>query len=211
MQIQRDALGTVTIDAGNEADVMRALGYVHAQERYFQMDLMRRAAAGELSELVGNATLGVDKQRRMQRLRAHAATQLASFGGSHAAALQAYSPGVNRGLHALRVRPWPYLLLVKVPRDWQPVDSVLAGDAMYFDLQGRQLDRELSLYRLQQHLPAPLFALLRHDGSSWDATLDSPVRGDATLPDASKVDLRTLPDAPHDASAADHAAPGSNN
>ncbi len=211
VRIQRDALGTVTIDAGNEADAMRALGYVHAQERYFQMDLMRRAAAGELSDLVGNATLGVDKQRRMHRLRARAATQLAGFGGSHAAALQAYSAGVNRGLHALRVRPWPYLLLFKAPRDWQPVDSILAGDAMYFDLQGRQLGRELSLYRLQQHLPAPLFALLGHDGSSWDAPLDAPARGDATLPDASQVDLRTLPDAPGDASTADHAAPGSNN
>ncbi|KLD74091.1 penicillin acylase, partial [Xanthomonas hyacinthi DSM 19077] len=130
VRIQRDALGTVTIDAGNEADAMRALGYVHAQERYFQMDLMRRAAAGELSELVGNATLGLDRQRRMHRLRARAAAQLASFGSGHGAALQAYSAGVNRGLHALRVRPWPYLLLLKAPRAWQPVDSVLAGDAM---------------------------------------------------------------------------------
>ncbi|WP_295945770.1 penicillin acylase family protein, partial [uncultured Xanthomonas sp.] len=51
--IQRDALGTVTIDAADEADAMRALGYVHAQERFFEMDLLRRAAAGELSELVG--------------------------------------------------------------------------------------------------------------------------------------------------------------
>ncbi|WP_369980692.1 penicillin acylase family protein [Xanthomonas bundabergensis] len=211
VRIQRDALGTVTIDAGSEADAMRALGYVHAQERYFQMDLMRRAAAGELSALVGNATLGVDKQRRMHRLRARAAAQLAGFGGSHAAALQAYSAGVNRGLHALRVRPWPYLLLFKAPRDWQPVDSVLAGDAMYFDLQGRQAERELSLYRLQQHLPAPLFALLRHDGSSWDAPLDAPARGDAPLPDASQVDLRTLPGAAADGGSAEHAAPGSNN
>ena len=211
VRVERDALGVVTIDAGSEADAMRALGYVHAQERYFQMDLMRRAAAGELAELVGRAALGVDKGRRPHRLRARAGAQLAGFGGSHAAALVAYSAGVNDGLHALRVRPWPYLLLFKAPRDWQPVDSLLAGDAMYFDLQGRQGDRELSLYRLQQHLPAPLFALLRHDGSTWDAALDAPARGDATLPDAGQVDLRTLPDAAADGGTADHAAPGSNN
>ena len=55
--IQRDALGVVTIDAANETDAMRALGYVHAQERYFEMDLMRRTAAGELSELFGPIAL----------------------------------------------------------------------------------------------------------------------------------------------------------
>ena len=51
VSITRDALGTVTIDAANEADAMRALGFVHGQERAFEMDLMRRVAAGELSEL----------------------------------------------------------------------------------------------------------------------------------------------------------------
>ncbi|HEY9400353.1 MAG TPA: penicillin acylase family protein, partial [Luteimonas sp.] len=51
--IQRDALGVVTVDAGSEEDAMRALGYVHGQERFFEMDLMRRTAAGELAELFG--------------------------------------------------------------------------------------------------------------------------------------------------------------
>src|SRR5688500_1249196 len=49
--IQRDANGVVTVDAANENDAMRALGYVHAQERYFEMDLLRRTSAGELSAL----------------------------------------------------------------------------------------------------------------------------------------------------------------
>ncbi|WP_139369281.1 penicillin acylase family protein, partial [Xanthomonas axonopodis] len=48
VSVQRDRLGVVTIDAANQLDAMRALGYVHAQERYFEMDLMRRAPAGEL-------------------------------------------------------------------------------------------------------------------------------------------------------------------
>ena len=61
MTIQRDALGVVTIDAANETDALRALGYVHAQERFFEMDLMRRSAAGELSGLFGEIALGVDK------------------------------------------------------------------------------------------------------------------------------------------------------
>ncbi|HVQ33920.1 MAG TPA: penicillin acylase family protein, partial [Lysobacter sp.] len=53
VSIQRDALGVVTIEATNETDALRALGYVHAQERFFEMDLMRRTAAGELAGLFG--------------------------------------------------------------------------------------------------------------------------------------------------------------
>ena len=57
VQIERDALGVVSIHAGNEADAARALGYVHGQERYFEMDLLRRSAAGELSELFGEIAM----------------------------------------------------------------------------------------------------------------------------------------------------------
>lgn len=68
--IQRDHLGEVTIQAANEVDALRALGYVHAQERFFEMDLMRRSAAGELAELFGPIALDVDRQHRVHRLRA---------------------------------------------------------------------------------------------------------------------------------------------
>ena len=59
VSVQRDALGVVTIDAASESDAVRALGYVHAQERYFEMDLMRRSSAGELSELFGAVVVQV--------------------------------------------------------------------------------------------------------------------------------------------------------
>ena len=62
--IERDALGTATIHAASRNDALYALGFVHAQERYFEMDLMRRAAAGEISELVGSAALDIDKKHR---------------------------------------------------------------------------------------------------------------------------------------------------
>nr|WP_241093307.1 penicillin acylase family protein [Xanthomonas sp.] len=210
--VQRDALGTVTIDAANETDAMRALGFVHAQERYFEMDLMRRSAAGELSELVGAAALDLDRQRRVHRLRARVDAHLGAFAGRHAAQLQAYSDGANRGLHALRVRPWPYLLLRQAPRDWQPTDSALAGYAMYFDLQDSQDTRELALARLQSALPPALFALLRSDGTPWDAPISGQARADAALPDATQVDLRTLPGADRPvAHPPELGAPGSNN
>ncbi|MCD9028485.1 penicillin acylase family protein [Luteimonas sp. BDR2-5] len=191
--VARDALGVVTIDADNETDAMRALGYVHAQERYFEMDLMRRMSAGELSALLGERALETDRRQRVHRMRARVENSLAAVAGERLAQLQAYTDGVNAGREALRTRPWPYLLLRQQPQPWTAADSALAGYALYFDLQDAGNARELALHRLRAELPTPLFALLTHDGSSWDAPLFGAARGDAVLPDAEMVDLRVLP------------------
>src|SRR5271165_127023 len=67
--IERDALGIPTLRAGSRADVARGLGFLHAQDRFFQMDLARRRAAGELSELFGPATVAIDTRTRLLGLR----------------------------------------------------------------------------------------------------------------------------------------------
>jgi len=188
--IQRDALGVLTVDAANEADMARALGYVHAQERFFEMDLMRRSAAGELSELFGAKALPLDKRMRVHRLRAHTQENLGAALGDKRAVLEAYRDGVNAGLAALPVRPWPYLLLRQQPRAWQLEDSVLTGLAMYADLQDPGNTRELAMARIRSVVPPALYALLAYDGSSWDAPLFGDARGDAVLPDAATLDLR---------------------
>ncbi|KRG69021.1 penicillin acylase family protein [Pseudoxanthomonas dokdonensis] len=212
VSVQRDALGVVTIDAASRDDAMRALGYVHAQERYFEMDLMRRTAAGELSELFGPAALDLDRSHRVHRLRARLSGHLDAFMGQQAPQLQAYTDGVNQGLAGLRVRPWPYLLLRQAPRPWQRIDSALAGYAMYFDLQDASNQRELALQQLRENLPPALYALLSQAGSEWDAPLLGPAIGNAVLPDATQVDLRRLPTADgHAGIPATDAAPGSNN
>ena len=132
-------LGVVTIDAANETDAMRALGYVHAQERYFEMDLMRRTAAGELAALFGPIALDLDKRApRASHARARAANNSPTSPATGCRELRAYTEGVNAGLAALRARPWPYLLLRQQPQPWRIEDSALVGDAMYFDLQDAQ-------------------------------------------------------------------------
>jgi penicillin amidase len=191
--IARDALGVVTIDAANETDAMRALGYVHGQERYFEMDLMRRMAAGELSALFGAQALDTDRKQRVHRMRARVEANLAAIAGERMPQLQAYVDGVNAGRDALRVRPWPYLLIGQPPQPWTPADSALTGYAMYFDLQDADNERELGLWRMHPHLPPVLFDLLTRDGTRWDAPLMGKARDDATLPDAATIDLRKLP------------------
>ena len=192
VSLDRDANGMLTVDAANEADMARALGYVHAQERFFEMDLMRRSAAGELSELFGADALPLDRRMRLHRLRARTVETLDTALGSKRAVVQAYRDGVNAGLAALPVRPWPYLLLRQQPRPWELEDSVLTGLAMYADLQDPTNTRELALARIREVVPPTLYALLAHDGSEWDAPLFGQPRGNAVLPDAAALDLRTL-------------------
>jgi penicillin G amidase len=191
--IERDPLGVVTIDAANRVDAMRALGYVHAQERYFEMDLMRRTAAGELAALFGPRALAHDRAKRVHRMRARVTAGLDDILGDQRTEVVAYVAGVNAGLEALNKRPWPYLLLRAKPEPWQLADSPLVGLAMYFDLQDQHNARELGLWRVRPHLPPALYALVTHDGSSWDAPLQGGARGDAVLPGPETLDLRRLP------------------
>ena len=107
------------------ADLAWALGYLHAQERFFQMDLQRRTAAGELSELVGRAALEKDKVFRLHRFRHRAAAVLAAMTSAERQLLDAYVAGVNRGLGDLDVAPFEYLLLLAKPASWTAEDTVL--------------------------------------------------------------------------------------
>jgi penicillin amidase len=212
--VERDAQGVVTLDAEDPLDLARALGFVHGQERFFEMDLKRRLSAGELAALLGERALPSDRRNRVHRLRARVTADLPTIAGPHAGLLAAYAEGVNAGLAALAVRPWPYLLLRQQPEPWRPEDSLLAGYALFFDLQDETNSRELALWRIRQHLPPALATLLLRDGTSWDAPLFGEARGDAVLPGPELVDLRQLPQAPVDAPAAtlaEPAAPGSNN
>ena len=213
VRIDRDALGVVTIRAANEVDAARALGYVHGQERFFEMDLLRRSAAGELSELFGAIALDKDKSIRVHRLRSRVTQNLPAVAGEKMALLTAYTDGVNAGLGQLRTRPWPYLLLGVQPRAWRPVDSVLAGYAMFFDLQDESNSRELALWKIRSVVPAALYRLIAADGTQWDAPLAGAARGNVALPGAAELDLRRLPMPAVDTGSenAEPAAPGSNN
>ena len=192
--IQRDALGTVTLAGTSRGDLDYALGYVHAQERYFEMDLTRRAAAGELAELVGPAALATDLDHRRHRLRAVAAAAYAQLPPAQRRKLDRYRDGVNAGLAALRVRPWAYLLLGAKPKPWRSEDTLLVIAAMYLDLNhdGRNT-RELHIAEMRAALPGMLVDFLLAPDPTWEAPLEGPLSPQPVPPDASVFDLRTLP------------------
>lgn len=188
--VTRDALGIPTIQAATHADAARALGFLHAQDRFFQMDLMRRLAAGELSALVGKAAVEFDERHRLFRLREVARQVLARATPAERAALQAYAAGVNSGLKALRTWPFEYGLLMQKPQPWQPEDSVLVIYAMYFDLQGGQARHESELALMHSVLPAPLYRFLSAPGTQWDAPLTGKAMELPPIPGADVIDLR---------------------
>ena len=135
VRITRDARGVPTIEAANRLDLAYGTGFVHGQDRFFQMDLSRRLAAGELAELFGPVALDQDRKTRLFRLRSVARQVLAEASDPQRAVLEAYTRGVNAGLAGLHSRPWEYWVLGAAPRAWVPEDTVLVVYAMWWDLQ----------------------------------------------------------------------------
>src|SRR5687768_2100476 len=121
--VERDALGIPTIRGGSREDVARATGFLHAQDRYFQMDLSRRRAAGELSALVGGRALAVDREARIHRFRAEARRAISLLSPRDRGILDAYTAGVNAGLAALDGPPFEYRVLRQTPEPWRAEDS----------------------------------------------------------------------------------------
>lgn len=192
VSIERDALGTATVRGDTRADVTWAMGYVHAQERYFEMDLMRRSAAGELAELFGKVAVPADRKARAHRLRARAEAALALAPAEERDLLDRYRDGVNAGLAALSARPFAYLLTRTTPQPWRSEDSMLVVGAMYFSLNDGANRRELGLSTLHDALPASAWRFLSAVGGRWDAPLSGPPMRWPDPPGADELDLRTL-------------------
>ena len=177
VKVERDARGVPLISGADRHDIAFATGFVHAQERYFQMDLLRRVGAGELSELFGAKALATDRKHRLHRFRARAEHILAAMNPQERLLLDRYVSGVNAGLHALGAAPFEYGLIGAAPRPWRAADSLLVVCAMYFDLQGNLLARELARGWVRDNTSAAQRAFLLPEATSWDAALDGDYAG----------------------------------
>jgi penicillin G amidase len=192
VRIGRDAHGIPTIRAASEHDADFALGFLHAQDRLFAMDMMRRYGAGRLSEVLGARTVPIDRTMRTLGLYRAAAAQLVGVSPAVRAALEAYAAGVNAFLAMRRgALPPEYYLLGMRPEPWQPVDSLVWGKIMDLQLTGNfrgELLRARLLTRLSPddlavlYPPYPKAAPVALDGAH--AQLDERMldRLDAMLP-----------------------------
>ena len=182
VRIERDAAGVPRIIGQSRLDVARVTGYLHAQERFFQMDLLRRRAAGELSALLGAPLYEIDAQVRRNHFREVARRVLQAQTTAQRTLLQAYVDGVNAGLGALTVRPWEYQLLRVAPEPWQPEDSLLCIYSMWLDLQDHDANIDRSLRAIRDATGEAGFAFLGGLAQRGDAALDGSVLPEAALP-----------------------------
>ncbi len=130
--VERDPFGVARIRAASLLDAVTAQGYLLAQDRLWQMDLIRRAAAGELSEIFGAATLESDREARTLGFRAAAERDVALLDDDSRRLLEAYADGINSYLAQQRGRlPWEFTVLRYEPRPWTPRDTLLVAAYMY--------------------------------------------------------------------------------
>ena len=189
--IERDSQGIPSIRGESRRDVAFGLGFLHAQERFFQMDLLRRRAAGELAEVFGAGVVPSDAAVRIHRFRHLAQRVLAESDEAERAVLEGYAAGVNAGLDALDAPAFEYLVFRTEPSAWQEEDSILVLLSMFLQLQGGAVSGEAVVSGLHEALPQELFDFLLPRGDEWDAPLLGESRTSPQPPSPEVLNLRT--------------------
>ncbi|MGB0682895.1 MAG: penicillin acylase family protein [Magnetovibrionaceae bacterium] len=136
VRIIRDAKGIPHIFAETLSDGHRALGFVHAQDRLFQMEMMRRLGAGRLGEVLGKVALSSDRFHRVLGLYALAEAQVDRLNPETRLALEAYAEGVNAWRDQAWLLPPEFAALGLSPEPWQPADSLVWAKIMSIRLSG---------------------------------------------------------------------------
>jgi len=186
--VTRDSHGVPTIEAANLEDLFFAQGYVTAQDRLWQMDVMRRFGSGELSEILGEDLLKVDREQRILGLRAVAIKSLQTASPRDRSFFEAYARGVNAYIDTrARKLPIEFRILGYRPTPWLPEDSVVIANEMVKDLNYHYffdaLAREKILAKLGPELTADLYV-----NRSWHDRPPTVMREDLNQPDTNAGD-----------------------
>jgi penicillin G amidase len=192
VSITFDRDGVPLIRARNERDAAAALGFVHARDRGFQMDLMRRAGSGRLAELAGSAALPFDREMRVLGLRVRAEREAASLSAADRAVLESYARGVNAWIAARGRFSAPEFIVLGRPEKWTVTDTMLWAKLIGLYLSGNW-ERELTRLALSKTLPLSRIAELWPD-PAHRALTGPPV--DPGLADAAEAVMQALPHAP---------------
>jgi len=194
--VTRDSHGVPTIEAARLDDLFFAQGYVTAQDRLWQMDVMRRFGGGELSEILGEDLLKLDREQRILGLRAAASKALQLASPRDRSFFEAYARGVNAYLatHAHQL-PIEFRILGYAPRPWQSEDSLVIANEMVKDLNYHYffdaLAREKILAKLGPELTADLYV-----NRSWHDRPPTVMREDLNQPDSNAGDSDDDEDSP---------------
>jgi penicillin amidase len=180
VKITRDGHGVPAIEAATLEDLFFAQGYVTAQDRLWQMDIMRRFGGGELSEILGEDTIEIDREQRILGLRAAAWKSLQMASARDRSYFEAYAGGVNAFIESHgNGLPIEFRILKYRPKPWRPEDSIVIANQMVKDLNyytfGDMLAREKILAKLGPELTADLYV-----NRSWHDRPPTVMREDLT-------------------------------
>lgn len=170
-ELSRDATGYAVIKADDIFDVAYALGFAHAQDRFFQMDLQRRAASGNLSQWVGKVALERDKNIRFHQFAQRARVVYENLPARQQELLVRYAHGVNDALAEMTVPPFEYLAAGVQLEQWHPTDSILVVYSMYLDLQGSQISLDMARTMLKTLYGDEIYNFITQP-SHYQAALD---------------------------------------
>lgn len=163
VRVQTDAHGMPVINAANRVDAVRALGYVTARDRLFQMELMRRKSAGRLAEIFGDMALDSDIRARTYGFHREAKAILAKLPPAHQQYLQSYADGVNRYMAESGKLPFEFTVLGYQPGPWTPEDSLLVVLGMCENLTAGEERGERMLSVMEKTLPDAAMRFLTPD------------------------------------------------
>ncbi|MGX2041945.1 penicillin acylase family protein [Methylocaldum sp. MU1018] len=169
-EVEADDLGIPSVRAATREDAFRVLGYLHARDRLFQMDLMRRKTAGRLAEIFGQKALALDRRQRVYRFPDAAGNIANRLPADQRAVLQAYTEGVNAFISRAEALPFEFRFLAYRPDPWQPEDSLLVALGMFQTLNGHDKD-ERTLTLMDRFLPSEVTAFLTPDTDSYATVL----------------------------------------
>src|SRR6202035_3461293 len=160
IRIDRDADGVPLITARDDEDAAFGLGFVHAQDRLFQMELQRRYGAGRLAEIFGPEAVATDRQMRVLGLYRAAEAEIPFLSAAVRGGLEAYAAGVNGFVATHRgALPPEFLLLRFAPEPWRPADSLVWGQLMGVRLVGNYRGELLRARMARTISPAELAIL----------------------------------------------------
>ena len=151
VQVYRDSLAIPHIYAKNEDDLFRTVGFVMAQDRMWQMDLLRRVTQGRLAEIFGEDLVNTDLFLRALRIPEKSEMMLADITPEQRAALEAYADGVNQYIEQYADKlPPEFNVLGYKPEPWKPGNSLNITGYMAWDLAGSAYSAEITLYKIIQ-------------------------------------------------------------
>lgn len=171
VEVLFDGRGAPHVYSGSDSALWFAQGYLHARERFFQMDLSRRTANGRLAELFGERALDSDRKMRILRLAPSARRQAALLTAYERRVLELYAEGVNAAIEQFGSWISPEIQLLGIePESWSIEDSLVSGLMLQLNMSGamgEELDRAVELSRLGRDRAVDLWGWTLDEARAW--------------------------------------------